>query len=96
MEHLFAHLLKTDKAFAKVWDKAAKRPALKTHKVQDFFIRETTEAKSFKQLRYRHGFISDKKQGKIKNYLAGSHMQKLTLYNEYPIRLLERLADEKN
>ena len=96
VEHLFAHLLKTDKTFAKVWDKAAKRPALKTHKVQDFFIRETAEAKSFKQLRYRHGFISDKKQAKVKNYLAGAHMQKLTLYNEYPIRLLERLADEKN
>ncbi|MGU9963866.1 MAG: capsular polysaccharide synthesis protein [Candidatus Halichondribacter symbioticus] len=96
VHHLFAHLLKTDEAFAYDWDKAAKRTTLKPHKVQQFFIRETDEATSFKQLRYRHGFISDNKQAKIKSYLAEAHMQKLTLDNEYPMRLLERLADEKN
>ncbi len=94
VEHLFAHLLKTDKTFAKAWDKAAKRPALKPHKVQDFFIRETAEATYFKQLRYRHGFIDDTKQAKIKNYFAGAHMQKLNWRHKYPLNLLEKLADD--
>ncbi len=47
-EHLFAHLLKTDKAFAKVWRKTVKRAGIKPDEVQDYFIPETAEASSFK------------------------------------------------
>ena len=94
VHHLFAHLLKTDEAFASIWDRVVKLPSIEPHKVQELFIRETDAAPFFKKLRYQHGFIGDNKQVEIKNYFAATHMQKLTLYNKYPIRLLERLADE--
>ncbi len=94
VHHLFAHLLKTDEAFASIWDRVAKLPSIEAHKVQELFIRKTAAAPFFKKLRYQHGFIGDNKQVEIKNYFAGAHMQKLTLYNKYPMSLLEKLADE--
>ena len=94
VEHLFAHLLKTDEACADAWDKVAKLSSIEPHKVQDLFIRETDGAMFFKKWRYQHGFISNRKQVEIQNCFAGAHMQKLTLYNKYPVPFLEKLADE--
>ncbi len=94
VHHLFAHLLKTDKDFASIWDRVVKLPSIEPHRVQILFIRETDATTFFKKWRYQHGFIGKKKQVEIKNYFAATNMQKLTLYNKYPIRLLEKLADE--
>ncbi len=97
VHHLFAHLLKTNPDFADMWAEQEKTrlTTFKTvHAVQFWYVRETAKAGFFKKLRYRHGFIDDTKQAKIKNYFAGAHMQKLNWRHKYPLNLLERLADD--
>ena len=90
LHHLFYYLLKTDSEFHDIWAKKPRLSTIEPHLLQSLFNTD----KPLKKWCRERGLMRKRKRKAIKRYLASAQMQKLDWRRKYPLRLLQRAADD--
>lgn len=81
-QHIFAHLVKTDTLFSKIWDSCPSKSIVNPHLLQ-YWVREELIHKNFKTILTEES---------IKNIVENSEMQKLNWRMAFPIKTLEKYS----